>query len=115
MELEQAPLLMLGFPLSKDAFLVGLASRKQVIKEASELMGCGGDSFWCTEFGAHAAIVVAERGLVVMQGMSRNTQRKGSSVLHMTGADGENLAPADAVVGTQPQPGGKRSGAAKLG
>ena len=73
MELEQAPLLMLGFPLSKDAFLVGMASRKQVIKDASELVCCGGDGFWCAEFRTHSAIVVAERGLVVMQGMSRNT------------------------------------------
>ena len=73
MEFEQAPLLMLGFPLSKDAFLIGLASRKQVIKHASELVGCGGDSFWCAEFGAHASVVMAERRLVVMQGMSRKT------------------------------------------
>jgi hypothetical protein len=37
MEFEQAPLLMLGFPLSEDAFLVGLAGSEQVIKDASEL------------------------------------------------------------------------------
>jgi hypothetical protein len=115
MELEQAPLLMLGFSLSEDAFLLGLASGEQVIKDASELVGRGGDSFWCAESCAHSAVVVAERGLVVMQGMSRNTQRKRGTVLYMTGADGENLTAADAIVGTQSQPRGKRSGAAKFG
>ncbi len=73
MELEQAPLLMLVFAFSEDAFLVGLASNEQVVNDASELMRRGGDCFWCAEFGAHAAVVVAERGLVVMQGVSRNT------------------------------------------
>ena len=72
-ESEKAPLLMLGFPLGEDAFLVGLACCEQVIKDASEFVGGGGDGFGCAEFRAHAAVVVAERGLVVMQGMSRNT------------------------------------------
>ena len=38
MEFEQAPLLMLGFPLSEDAFLVGLASSEQVIEDASQAL-----------------------------------------------------------------------------
>ena len=73
MEFEQAPLLMLVFQFSEDTFLVGLASSELVVNDASELMRRGGDCFWCTEFSAHSAVVVAERGLVVMQGMSRNT------------------------------------------
>ena len=73
MQFEQASLLMLGFPLSEDAFPVGLASRERVIKDASEFVCRGGDGSWCAEFREHSAVVVAERGLVVMQGMSRNT------------------------------------------
>ena len=57
---------MLGFPFSEDAFLVGLASSERVVKDASELMGRGGDCFWCAEFGAHAAVLVPECRLVVM-------------------------------------------------
>ena len=73
MELEEIPLLMLGFTFSEDAFPVRLAGGKQVIKDTSQLMCGGGDGFWGAEFGAHTAVEVAKGRLVVVQGVSRNT------------------------------------------
>jgi hypothetical protein len=58
---------------------------------------------------------VAQRRLVVMQRVSSDAQGKGGAVLHVPGADGKYLAAADAVIGTEPQPGSKRCRAPKLG
>ena len=102
MELEEIALLMLGFSLRKDALLVGQAGCEQVIVEASQLVGGRGDGFRGAKFGAHAPVIMAERRLIVMQGVGRDAQRESGAVLHMTGAYGEYLAAADAVVGTQP-------------
>ncbi len=51
----------------------------------------------------------------MMQRVSGDAERKRGAILHVAGAHGQYLAAADAVVGTQAQPGSKRCGAAKLG
>lgn len=106
---EESSLLMLSFPLSEDALLIGLASSEQMVENACQLMRCGGNGFWSTEFSPHTAVVIAKNRLVVMQCVGDDAQRQCGAVLHVAGAHGQYLAAADAVVGTQAQPGSKRA------
>ena len=86
-----------------------------MVEDACQLMSRCSNSFWGAEFGAHAPVVMAKNRLVVMQGVGGDAERKRGAVLHVASADGKYLTAADAVVGTEAQPGCKRCGAAKLG
>jgi hypothetical protein len=101
---EKSSLLMLRFPLSEDALLIGLAGGEQMIEDSCQLMSCGGNGFWSAEFGAHALVVMAKNRLVVMQRVSGDAERKRGAVLHVAGAHGKYLAAADTAIGTQAQP-----------
>jgi hypothetical protein len=41
---EESSLLMLSFPLSEDALLIGLACGEQMVEDACQLMGSRGNS-----------------------------------------------------------------------
>ncbi len=45
-ETEEGSLLMLSFPLSEDALLIGLAGGEQMVEDACQLMRGGGNGFW---------------------------------------------------------------------
>ena len=95
---------MLSFALGEDALLIGLASSEQMVDDACQLMGCCSNSFWGTEFGPHAPVVIAKNRLVAMQRVGGDAQRKCGAVLHVAGAHGKYLSTADAVIRAQAQP-----------
>ena len=103
METEEGSLLMLSFPLSEDAFLIGLASGEQMVEDACQFMRGGGNGFWSAEFGPHSAVVVTKNRLVVMQRVSGEAERERGAILHVAGAHGKYPA-ADAITGAQAQP-----------
>jgi hypothetical protein len=72
---EESSLLMLSFPLSEDALLIGLACGEQMVEDACQLMGSRGNSLWSAKFGAHARVKMAKNRLVVMQRVSGDAER----------------------------------------
>lgn len=98
-------LVVLQIVLCADALIIGLSGGEQVVDDAGEFVGDGGNGLRSSQLGAHASIVLAERRVATVQGLSGDAQRRGGPVLDHAGFNEKHLAPADAVVGTQAEPG----------
>jgi len=99
----------------KDRFIVGLAGGDEVVDDASELVGGGGDGLRCAEAVARAAVKLAEVGRVAVKGLGGHTQGSSGPVIDLAGFGREDLSATDAIVGTQAEPTGELASVGKGG
>ena len=99
-------LAILHFVPRADGFVAGVPSGYDVIKDARQFVRRGGDGLGSTQFGAHPAIEVPEKGLAAME-RERGHAERGGSFLDFASFDRQNLPPAYPVVRTESEPGGE--------
>ena len=97
-ELLLEPVLVLYFLLCEDCFIIGMPVGKHVEDDASQFVSCGGDGLGRSQFGAHAAIVLAQPRLAAEQRLRGHAQRPCRAVVHLAGVRTEYFAAAYAVV-----------------
>ena len=76
-------------------------------ENASEFVSGGGDGCRGTESGTKTAKIVTQRRAAAIQSGRGHAQAIGEPAAHVAGFGREDFAPADAVIRTKPQPGGK--------
>ena len=103
----------LDFVLSEDGVVVGLAGGDEVVNDAGELVGGGGDGLWGPKAVAHATLGVAEARLATVKALGGHAQRGGGGVVDLSGPGREHLAAGDAIVGAEPEPTGEAAGCGK--
>src|SRR5262245_41382688 len=77
------------------------------VHETGELVGQRGDRLGGTEFAAKAPILCAEIALTAEEGGRGESQGRGGAIDHRPGASTKHLAAGDAIVRTEPEPGGE--------
>jgi hypothetical protein len=92
--------LVARFVSRDNALVVGLPGCESVIGDPGELVGTGSDGLWRTEFDSHPPIMAAQRRVAMMQGVSREAECFGRTVVDLAGSDPSNLTATDIVVGT---------------
>ncbi len=85
---------------------VRLAGGDEDIKDACEFVGEGGHCRGTAELGPHAAVVFAKFVFGVELRLCGHALRAGDPVGGGLGAGAEDFATADAVIGTNTEPGG---------
>ena len=91
----------------EDGLIVGLAGGDEVVDDASELVGHGGDGLGGSLAVSHAAVEVAEDGLVTVEALSSHPERVGGWTDDFAGSGREDLSASDTVVGTEAEPTGE--------
>jgi hypothetical protein len=95
------------FVSGADAFVVRLPRCQQMEHDASDLMGRSRYGLWRSKFGAHAAIVLSEGTVAMMQRVRGQTKCFGSTVVDFSSACPQDFASADVIVWTQSKPRGE--------
>jgi hypothetical protein len=68
------------------AFIVCLPSCQEVMNDASQFMGRSRHCLWRSQFGPHAAIVLAEGAVAMVQRVRSKTKRLGGTVIDLSSA-----------------------------
>ena len=113
-EVGGAALLIADFVVGEDGVVEGGAGLEEMINDAGEFVGGGGNGLGGAEPGAHAAKVVAEGGVALAGAVGGHAQGVGGAALHGAGVGREHFAAGDAVIGTKAEPGGKMFRRGKL-
>lgn len=93
--------------VGEDGGIIGAAVFDEVMQDAGEFMGRGGDGFRSTEPGFHPAEEVAEGGLAALEALGGHAQGVGGAAFHIAGGDGEDAPACDAVIRAEAEPGGE--------
>ena len=80
---------------------------EHAVDESGQHVGHGGDGFGCAETCSQAAELGSQVSLAAPQSGGGHAQGGGGTVLDMSGAPAEHLAPGNLVVRTQAQEGSK--------
>ena len=103
----QSALVIAGFKLGKDGFIIRLTSLDEMIEDACEFVGRILDGLGCTMPGALRPVVFAQVGLVVVEGLSRHTKDLGNAIFGFDLGTADAPAGTEAVFWTQVHPGGE--------
>ena len=95
------------FLVGEDGGVIGAAVFDQMMEDAGQFMGGGGDGFRGAETGFHPAEEVAESALAALEALGGHAQGVGGAAFDVAGGDGEDTAAGDAVVRAEAEPGGE--------
>ena len=101
------------FLLGEDGGIIGAAVLDEVMKDAGEFMGRGGDGFRGAEPGFHPAEEVAEGALAALEALGGHAQGGGGAAFHIAGATERTRPPVMRLSGQRPSQEAKCLGLAK--